>query len=530
MTTAARGIDPRQRTAMLAELALLRDDAFRWAGRFYTIRTKSGQMVKFVPRPAQLDLSNREQAQLRIRGEVRQYLLKARQGGFTTYAQMRNLHLVWGTTGIDALTIADKLDRTQKIFAITDRAVKHFPKSLMPEVGKKRSMELSFPNMDSSFMTDTAGSGDPARGLTLGRVHGSEFAHWENPKAVLAAVAPSVVPQGGVIQLETTANMYGDEAHEFWKEAEAGANGYEAIFYPWWECDPNYRIPLNEPDELFPLSEEESLLMQANGLDLEQIKWRRKTKAELGDAYFFREFAEDPESCWLAAGDLVFEAEMLKLLKLKSPNNPLSIPTVKGLLSYRSQLPRGERMVIGGDLGEGGKQTDRSSWYAESFPSGHPMSLFESRLVTPEQFADLLFAYAKQYNYPVICLEKNAHGITALRRLVDVHRYPTSRLYHRQSFGQNAALPTRELGWYTGPDTKPIIIDVAREWFRAIHAGRAPGIPVQIIMDAFTIRYDKHGGVETRGRDRFIAGVMARVARTYPFIPLGNQLPPTIMS
>jgi hypothetical protein len=509
---------------MLALLQRWRLNPAEWASKFYKIRNKQQQLVNFVFKPAQADLAIREAAQRKKRGYVRQYILKARQGGFTTYAQMRNLHLIWAQPNIDALTIADKLDRTQKIFKITERAIQHLPPELTPEIGKRRAMGVQFPKLDSEFHTDTAGSGDPARGLTIGRLHGSEFAHWAKPRDVLSACMPSVIPSG-VITLETTASMLDDEAHQFWVAAVNGENGYEAIFYPWWECDPDYKMQLVEPDELGKLSDEEQLLLRRYPLSPEQIKWRRETMRELGRPHFLREYAEDPDSCWMAAGELLYDAEMLKAL-LANAAIPLS-GFDPALQEYRHHLPPGNRMIIGADVAEG-QGGDASTWEAEAFPSGASMSTYHSANIAPEPFADKLYAYASRHNFPIIVIEKNQHGITVIRRLKDVHRYPIERLYHRLSYSQAMMRPTRELGWYTSSESKPLMIDAMRMRFNAAMAG---GIPLskRAVRDAFRVRYDDHGTLVLTGRDNFVAASLASLGRAYPYIPLGNQLPPTVM-
>ena len=513
---------------LLQQLAgLIADDA-TWAATCYTIRNKNQQLVKLQLNDAQRDVGRREKEQLAREGKARQYILKARQAGFTTYQQMRSLKLTSTTPAVDALTIADKQKRTDKVYQITERAIKHFPKALLPKMGNRRSKEVSFPDLESNFFTDTAGGGDPARGLTLARLHCSEFAYFEEPRAVLSAAVPSLVPNNSVVVLETTASMYDDEAHDFWRESELGQTGYEAIFYPWWQADPQgYRRPLLEPDELRPLSEEEQLLVTRQGLDLEQIKWRRETMREHGLAYFLREYAEDPETCWMAAGTLYYDAAMLKILFTKAPS-PIATELGNKLEIFARNLPPGDRMVIGSDTSEGGAK-DRFTWVARSFRHGRLMSAYASAQTTPEDFADDLNKYARQFNFPVLCIEKNMHGVTVLRRLRDVHKYPLERLYHRMSYEQNTAAPTRVLGWYTGPESKAQMLDQGRQVFLSAAAGTISVPPKGVIKDAFAVRYDKEGKVKLNGRDLFVAETLCRVAHDYPLIPLGNQLPPTVI-
>lgn len=499
-----------------------------WSAANFTIRNKEQQLIRMALRPAQRMVMEREAAQKKKQGRVRQYQLKARQGGFTTYHQARALHLIWSTVGIDCLTVADKQQRTEKIFEITNRAIRYFPPKLLHEMGSKRSHEVSFKDMESSFYTDTAGSGNPGMGMTIGRLHCSEFAHFENPRAVLAASSPAVVPDGTIV-LETTASMFDSEPHEFWREAVNGENGYDAVFIPWWECDPDlYRMPLDEEDELGHLSDEERHLMGTFGLNKEQIKWRRANMREYGVAYFLREYAEDPETCWMAAGELFYDADLLKWLLDRAPADPEEDPRVKGLRHFRKVLPGVERMLIGADTAEGGAK-DSFAWNAESYPSGTPMSTYRNNKITPEDFADELNKYARQHNFPILIIEKNLHGITVLRRLRDKHRYPIERLFHRMTHGQDNQRPTREIGWYTSAETKPLILDGVRQRLLAAKAGRMPIPSKSFIRECFTIRYEKDGTVKLTGKDLFVSGGLSWQGRNYPLIPLGNQFLPTVI-
>ena len=517
-------------------IAALKADPVAWAAHTCTIRDKLKQLVKFQANGVQRDLLRRAKLQRKKQGTVRQYVLKARQAGITTWEQILNLHAIWSITAVDALTIADKQERTEAIFEITTRAIRYFPKPLLPEMSTKRAKEINFVNLDAKFRTDTAGAADPARGLTLYRFHGSEFAHWAKPNETLASATPSMVP-GSEIVLETTANMYEDEAHVRWKETEEGQNSYEALFYPWWDCDPlNYRLPLLEPDELLPYTEEEQLLMtnaksmvdpQFQGLDAEQIKFRRTTMRDMGTALFMREYAEDPETCWLAAGDLFYEPDVLKWLLY---NAPQPFATRDDVEYYHTQLPHGDtRAIIGSDTAEGGAK-DRFTYEVQGFPSGTLLERYESSRCTPEDFADRLNQVGRKYQFALLVIEKNFHGITVHRRLRSpACNYPIQRIYHRQSFGQNTAAPTREMGWLTTKDTKAILLDHGRVSFNAAYEQKHSQIPRAVIKDAFGIRRDEEGRIKTTGRDAFIAHTLCRVGREYPLIPLRSPAPPSVI-
>jgi len=521
---------------LAAAIARLKSDPVRWARQTCTIRDKHKQLRKFDANGVQRNLLQRERAQRARQGNVRQYILKARQAGISTWEQILNLHTVWATTNVDALTIADKQDRTEAIFEITTRVIRYFPPALLPHMSTKRAKEINFPNLDAKFRTDTAGAADPARGLTLGRFHGSEFAHWAKPRETLASATPSMIPDSAIV-LETTANMYEDEAHDFWRETEEGGNSYEACFYPWWDCDPlNYRRPLIEPDELLPYTEEEQLLMAnaksaidptQRGLDPEQIKFRRMMMKDMGVALFMREYAEDPETCWMAAGDMFYEADLLKWLLYAAPE-PIRVED--GVEYFRDMAPPGTtRFIVGSDTAEGGAK-DRFTYEVQAFPSGALMERYESSRCTPEDFADRLNTVGRKYRLALLVIEKNFHGITVHRRLRSpACNYPIQRIYHRQSYAQNTAKPTREMGWLTNADTKALLLDHGRQSFLAARDAGKSQIPKGVIKDAFAIRRDEEGKIKINGRDNFVAHTLARAGRDYPYLPLGSPAPPTVI-
>jgi hypothetical protein len=133
-------------------------------------------------------------------------VLKGRQGGISTDQQARNLHQICTAPGFDAMTLAHIRDDTDKLFAITQRAVENYPEFLRTPFGSGMAREISIPEMDATFYTGTAGAKRTGRGLTLKRVHGSEFAFWDQPRQTLAAITPALVPSQSVVTLETTAS------------------------------------------------------------------------------------------------------------------------------------------------------------------------------------------------------------------------------------------------------------------------------------------------------------------------------------
>lgn len=496
------------RSEAVAALARLRTDYGRWAERCYRIRDKHGAIRPLVLKRAQHHVGAVEQAQLRAKGEARIFILKARQGGFSTDQQARNLHQIWSEPLFDALTLAHERDATDKIFEISARAIEHFPRALLPKLGARETREISFPRLDTHFFTGTAGAKRTGRGLTIKRFHGSEFAFWPTPASTLAAVTPALVPKGSVVVLETTASGYDSDGHNFWREARA--KGYEPLFFPWWECDPeNYRLPLLEPDELGALSGEEDDLLARYALDREQLKWRRKKVDEMGRTDFLTEYAEDEESCWAAAGGMFYDPELLKALLLRAPT-PLETDLGGALERYGE--PDGERVIIGVDTSEGAGG-DRSAWTARAFPSWRLLAKFEDAEIEPKAFAQLLNAWGRRFGFAFLVVEKNFHGITVLRELRDALDYPTDYIFHRTPLDTTFDQTTDRIGWHTSGETKPLLLDAGRALLRAARDGMI-GVPSRAALrDAFGVRRGIVGTAQINGKDVLVSEMLCWVGR-----------------
>jgi hypothetical protein len=513
--------------AALAAVKRLRLDYAHWARTCYRIRDKHGKVRPLVLRPNQLAVGRSEAEQLKARGYVRSLILKGRQGGFTTDQQARSLHQIWHEPGFDALTLTHAKDATEKIFLITQRAIEHFPPPLLPTLGDKETSEISFPGLDAYFFTGTAGSKRTGRGLTIKRFHGSEFFFWDDPAATLGTVTPGLVPRGSVVTLESTASGYDSDGHTFWREAKA--RGYVPLFFPWWECDPeNYRLPLLAPDELGALEPEEAELARVHGLDLEQLKWRRMKLRELGRAEFLKEYAEDEESCWIAAGGMFYDAEQLKALLLRAEAEGPPVEThMNGALELYGEIghygaqrrgvgPNPERVIIGADTAEG-VDADRSTWVARAFPSWKRLAVYQSNRVEPREFARVLDTWGRRFGGAFLVPEKNMHGITVIRHLRDDHAYPTDRIYHRVALDtEDQEAAEKKVGWHTSGESLPLLLDAGRELIRAALEGHAQVPNLAALKDAFAVRRDKNGKVSLNGKDVWVAECLAWIGRSAP--------------
>ena len=497
---------------------LVADYAY-WAETCYRIRDKFGRLVPLRLNRVQAALGGIERHELATKGQARIYVLKGRQGGVSTDQQARNLHQICTEPGFDAMTLAHIREDTDKMFSITQRAVENFPEGLRPPFGQAMAREVGIPEMDAVFWTGTAGAKRTGRGLTLKRVHCPEFAFFDQPRQTLGAITPALVPQGSVVVLETTASGYDSEGHLFWREAETGATSYRPVFFPWWECDvENYRLPLMADDELGTLEPDERELQRQHGLDLEQLKWRRAKMREMGRGAFLQEYAEDAETCWAAAGGMVYDAELLKYLMARAPT-PLDTDWGGALERYADHA--GEPVVIGSDTAEGVGQ-DRSTWTARTYPERRLLASFADQGIEPKALAGMLNTWGRRYaaqDVPAfLVIEKNMHGITVLRELRDTYKYPAHRLYHRATQDTAAKEASEKIGWHTGAETKGLLVDAGRNLLNAARDGIA-GVPSKAALrDAFAVRRDpKTGKVELNGRDVLVSEMLCEIGHhAYP--------------
>lgn len=488
-----------------------------WAKEVYKIRDKNNDLTPLELNEVQEEIGRVEAELLAKYGRARIFVLKARQGGITTDQQARSLHKIWSTPGTVALTIAHSQGDTEKIFQITKRAIQNFPSELLPTMGRSEAKEVTFTGIDSAFWTGTAGSTKVGKGITVTRFHGSEFAYWPKPRAVLASITPAMIPNGSVIVLETTPDTFDSEAHKFWEETLQGKTGYVGLFFPWWRCDrKNYRTPLLSDDELDPLTADELSLIEKEKLSLEQIKWRRERIIEMGVSSFMREYPEDPETCWTSSGEKFYDGDKIQIM-LRKVTDPISTALGGRLKIYADRVlttPAGiiyEDVIIGSDVAEG-VGGDRSTWSAHAFPSWRLLSQFEDNKIEPDALADALALWGiEKYGEALLVVEKNAHGITVLRRLRDYHKYPRRSLYYRTPLATSFDSRTDYIGWTTTSESLPLMLDYGRQILNAAAEGHIPVLSRSTLKDFLLVTNEGR----LNSRDVLVSEILAWLGRDY---------------
>lgn len=243
----------------------------RFAADCLRIRTKSGEIKPLILNSVQIDLVKRFEAQMKRQGFARFIILKARQQGLSTLIEALNLWWAIFHRGFKGLVLTHLDSATQELFEMTRRYYDHLPDFFKPRAYRDSVHELNFRGIDSAIKTATAGSRNAGHGSTFQGVHWSEVSRSKNQLDMVKGVLQTVpLEQGTFVFLESTANGLGDFFHESWLGAVRGDNGYEPVFYAWFET-PEYRLSAEDID----FTTEEREYQALYGIDDEQLAWRR---------------------------------------------------------------------------------------------------------------------------------------------------------------------------------------------------------------------------------------------------------------
>ncbi len=401
------------------------------------IRDKRGHLRKLVLNRAQQDLERRS--------TNRNIVLKARQLGVTTYVAARFFINCITREGTLSVQVAHDQRSAEEIFRIVHRLLDNLPEPLRRGAlvtSRANVRQIVFPVFDSEYRVETAADPNAGRGLTIHNLHCSEVARWPRDVSETLASLRAAVPPEGEIFLESTPNGAGGTFYNEWQGASH--TGYTRHFYPWW-WDPSYRRPL----EIVRFNDEEVALMQKHGLDAAQIAFRREVCANFRNRAR-EEYAEDPESCFLASGDCVFESEIVeRRLQQAAPiidnidqGKLLTFfPPVAGGKGY---LPK--RYIIGVDPAGGGSHGDYSCAQVIEQRSGVQCAELHGH-IPPLELAARVAVLARKYNNALVAVERNNHGYAVLAHLMMSQGY--THVY--QADGQP--------GWLTNVATRPRMLE-----------------------------------------------------------------------
>lgn len=381
-------------------IRLVRNNLLVHAAHCAKIKDKQGKVTPFILNRAQRYVHEQLEKQKAETGMVRALVLKGRQQGISTYIGERFYHQVT-TQGKSAFIVAHEDKATSNLFEMVKRYQEHNP--LAPSTKASNAKELLFGAIDAGYKLATAGTDDVGRGNTGQMIHGSEFAFWRNPQMHLAGLGNTVADMpGSEIILESTGNGQGNAFHLMWQEAEAGNNGFIAIFVPWfWQEE--YRMPLRAKFELSP---DDDKYMRAYGLDMEQMQWRANKIAQYGKGFEWLFNQEYP-----ATAALAFQSSTLN--PLISPSDVMAAVNSK----YFDQVGA---LIIGVDpAGDGANDPDRTAFV---FRRGRVIPRVEyHKSKTTMQIVGMLVEIWNDERPDAIIVDKGGLGAGVVDRLQEMN-------------------------------------------------------------------------------------------------------------
>ena len=285
---------------------------------------------------------------------VRIRILKARKLGFSTWVQARFMRDITQNELEYALVVAHLADSYGELANMARRIYDNLPNdhelaeliygpgsgrsapfSIKPQLVAEgntrgsRYMQLGSkqrPSMASTYTTLTAGSKGGGRATTPNKLHLSECAHYDDDEFLLGVRNAVAKEPGSIVIEETTANGF-NRFYDEWQAAVEGqedenAGGiYIPLFYGWQDNPYNAMRFLSDRErDAFEKTigdvdgggdDEEILLLEEFGCSLEQLKWRRVTKAdECGGKLeeFHQEHPATPEQAFIGSGQPVFDS------------------------------------------------------------------------------------------------------------------------------------------------------------------------------------------------------------------------------
>ncbi len=405
--------------------------AMELAARLLKVRTKEGRTARLRANAAQREFERR-----RGRHNI---VLKARQMGLTTWAAARFFLRTITRPGTLTLEVAHTQEAAEEIFRIIHRFVEYLPQELREgplRTSRDNTRQIVFAEIDSQYRVVTAGDRNAGRGLTVQNLHCSEVARWPgDPAEILAGLRATLAPDAEMI-LESTPDGVGGCFHEEWtKAAETGMTRH---FFPWW-MEPRYRA---EAVDAKSLSEEERELVDRHGLDLKQIGFRRRVRANFR-GLARQEYAEDEESCFRASGDSVFE-----LAAIEARLNEMPVAATRrrnGEVEIWLPPLAGKKYLVAVDPAGGGSEGDYSAAQVLEMETGLQCAEFAGHAGGLE-LAQLITELAAEYNQAWLVVERNNHGTGVLALAETVCRY--GRIY------EQAGQP----GWLTTSVSRPAMI------------------------------------------------------------------------
>jgi hypothetical protein len=505
-----------QREKILAIAA----DFYRYCENNLWIKDKDAQIVHFIPNIAQRALIDRVLELLAEGKPIRMIVLKARQMGLSTAIEAL---IYWFTTthpNITSMIIAHDDKASKNLYTMFKRYYDFCNPVFKPSIYYDTKSDLTFKTKDGSGLnsvikTATAKNTSSGRSDTIQLVHASELGEWENGEELVASLIQTVpVRPNTMVFLESTAKGRGNFFYRQWTASVKGDSVFEHFFFPWWLHE-EYEMEEKATD--FTKEELEIIEIIKDGITIAgkhysvpeeripyKVSFRRYKEREFraSPELLYQEYPSTAHEAFIASGRPVFNIKALSWMEKQCDKHPYkhydliqredrTVEAIEGdqysPLKVWDLPERGEEYVIGADVAEGLKDGDYS--VADVIRRRDMKTVAKWRgHIDPDLFGHTLDNLGRFYNFALLGVEINNHGLAVVQRLRDLFY---TNLYRREKgLDERFESPTSRLGWKTDMKTKPLAIDYLSE---AIREGYVKDYDITFIEEAFAYVQDDNG-------------------------------------
>ena len=558
----------------LRKIAAIKKDFYKFAKMNLYIKDKFADIVPFVPNEPQRALIDYALLCIQEKRPVKVIILKARQMGFSTAVEA--LCYWWTSTNfnINSVIIGNDEKSSLNLYRMFRRYFDNTNILFKPSVRYNTKSDLTFEKFDengkqiglgSAIKIETAKNKSAGRSDTVNFLHASELGAWENGEDLVASLMQTVpdaevMEKPSMVFLESTAEGRGNYFHKEYVAAVNKKNNYQPLFAPWWILDTYERDATWE--DLGQLNDYEKFLVELMRKGHETLGHKFPISAESIPrklAYYRRkakDFAATPErlpqeypSTWeeafIASGKNVFNP--LALQEMEKDATPLEdvdyykitpledrpyeefeleqIPfeenetpddfTYKAPLKIWEKPKPYKEYVIGADVAEGLKEGDFSVATVVDVSTMAVVARWRGHC-DPDKFGEYLGALGTYYNYALIGVEVNNHGLTTVQKLRDTFY---TNLYKRErGYDQDWEEPTSNLGWKTDMRTKRLMID---DLIKLVRERVIKDKDIVFVNEAFSYVRDERGrmNAEEGSHD----DVVMSTAIAYQLFPWGDN-------
>ncbi len=360
---------------------------------------------------------------------------KFRQGGLTTVTLLYGLYKALFTLDFSMMLISKSDREAVEAGYIVDRAVENLPIWLSPKKDGKWNDHLK-------QVTETGGSlrfysPEAARGKSVAFICLDEAAFIDDLDKHWRAMYP-VLATGGKCAIISTVNGTGNYYYELYMSAKEQRNKFHIIDIDYHE-HPFYNSGKNP-------------------------EWAEEQRAQLGEKGFLQEILR----VFLGSGDTYIPGKELARLdeelkniypkrKLfakyqnKTKNDDLDINDEnKGALWIWKEPVPGKEYYFGIDSSEG-VGADNSCIQVIEIESKEQVAEFYSNVITPYEFAQVIYELAILYNNALLIIEEMSAGLSVINTL-------QNELYYDNFYYANPDSKTPRAGIKTTVANRPLIL------------------------------------------------------------------------